>query len=240
LHEADWLSGSSSLELKYNIPDFDGVPAELEIGFYYFDYSKALKNPLSVRTADEEAFGAEDVNVEIQLSLDDGNDTEIVEVAKSGKVGRRPGAPLLRLAAACGDGEADPGDADGGSAGATSAESGGAGGDEGPAGLDEGDGPPNPEGLVVTAVVETEAVDSFGDGADDPAIWVNPEDPAKTWCSAATRPPAAGSTRTSSTDRCTSSWRTARSTTSISARGSRSRARRSRWSRARSAPITHS
>ena len=73
------------VELKYNIPDFDGVPAELEIGFYSFDYSKAPKNPLSVGTADEEAVGVEDVNVEIQLSLDDGNETEIVDVAKSGK-----------------------------------------------------------------------------------------------------------------------------------------------------------
>ncbi len=39
----------------------------------------------SVGTADEEAFGVEDVNVEIQLSLDDGNETEIVDAAKSGK-----------------------------------------------------------------------------------------------------------------------------------------------------------
>jgi hypothetical protein len=73
------------VELKYNIPDFDGVPAELEIGFYYFDYSKAPKNPLSVGTAEEGTLGVEDVNVEIQLTLDDGNETEIADVAKSGK-----------------------------------------------------------------------------------------------------------------------------------------------------------
>jgi 3-phytase len=84
------------------------------------------------------------------------------------------------FASACGDGESEPGDADDdGSAGSTSTDQGGAGGDDGPAGLDEGDGPPKPEGLAVTAVIETEAVDSFGDAADDPAIWVHPDDPEK-------------------------------------------------------------
>jgi hypothetical protein len=73
------------VELKYNIPDFDGVPAELELGFYYFAYGKAPKNPLSVGTAEEGVFGVEDVNVEVTLTLDDGNETEIVDTAKSGK-----------------------------------------------------------------------------------------------------------------------------------------------------------
>ncbi len=38
-----------------------------------------------------------------------------------------------------------------------------------------------PQGTVatVTPTVETEVVDSWGDAADDPAIWVHPEDPSK-------------------------------------------------------------
>jgi 3-phytase len=44
---------------------------------------------------------------------------------------------------------------------------------------DDGDTKPEPQGLVVSAVVETEPVIGFGDAADDPAIWVHPDDPAQ-------------------------------------------------------------
>ena len=38
---------------------------------------------------------------------------------------------------------------------------------------------PAPRAITVTADVETDPVDSYGDAADDPAIWLHPEDPAK-------------------------------------------------------------
>lgn len=45
--------------------------------------------------------------------------------------------------------------------------------------VDRAEGGERPAGpATVTAVIETEVVDSFGDAADDPAIWVNPNDPA--------------------------------------------------------------
>ena len=35
-----------------------------------------------------------------------------------------------------------------------------------------------PQGVNLTADVETDPVDSYGDAADDPAIWIHPDDPA--------------------------------------------------------------
>ncbi len=91
--------------------------------------------------------------------------------------------------------------------------------------------PPEPEGLAVTAVVETEAVDSFGDAADDPAILVNPEEPEKSLVLGSDKT-VGGGIYAYELDGTVhhSSWRTARSTTSIFARGSRSGAKRSRSS----------
>ena len=38
---------------------------------------------------------------------------------------------------------------------------------------------PRPTAIVVEPAVETEPVSTYGDAADDPAIWVNPRDPAQ-------------------------------------------------------------
>jgi len=52
-------------------------------------------------------------------------------------------------------------------------------GSQPPKGIDMGDPPPNPELPAVIPRVETAAVKGFGDAADDPAIWVHPDDPAQ-------------------------------------------------------------
>lgn len=87
---AGWAEGGflEKVELKYNIPEYDGVPAELEVGFLYYAYGEEPNNPLTVGAASSDGFTNSAVNIELSISAEDENGEEIYtleDVAASGK-----------------------------------------------------------------------------------------------------------------------------------------------------------